>query len=273
VSVYDLHAAARPTPLVVEVPHAGLEVPADLAGPLVADERERRRDADLFADRVYAGAPAAGAPLLVARVSRYVCDLNRDPDDVDAAAVADHLPVRPSAPRGFVWRLTTDGKPCLARPLAPAEWLARRDRVWAPYHDRLRALLGEARARHGFALLVAGHSMPSVGRPAHHDRGRRRSDVVVGVRGGASCAPAARDLVVGHFRACGYSTAVDDPYRGGATTARYGRPGDGLHAVQIELCRALYMDEDRLEIHDGDLDRLRAHVDALLGALAGLAAP
>ena len=272
-TVLDLHPALRPSPLVVEVPHAGLEVPGELAEPHIADERQRMRDADLFVDQVYAGAPAAGAPLLIARTSRYVCDLNRDPDDVDALSVRGHAQPRPSAPRGFVWRVSTDGAPALSRPLTLAEWQARRDRVWAPYHARLEELLVQTRAREGFALLVAGHSMPTVGRAGHQDPGRRRADVVVGVRGGTSCAPAVRDQVVGHFASAGLSTAVDDPYRGGATTARYGKPAESLHAVQIELARALYMDEERLEIRANALARLRAVMDDLLRALAGLERP
>jgi N-formylglutamate amidohydrolase len=273
VIAFDLFAAAGASPVVVEVPHAGLDVPPDLSEPSIATDEQRRRDADLFVDRLYASAPAHGAPLLVARVSRYVCDLNRDPEDVDALAVSDLPNPRPSAPRGFVWRLTTEGAPALSRPLAEGEWRARRDRVWAPYHDRLAALLEAARAAHGFAVLISGHSMPSVGRAGHSDRGRRRADVVVGVRGGTSCAGAIRDLVSGHFSSRGYSVAIDDPYRGGATTERYGRPSESLHAVQIEVARALYMDEDRCAIRDDGLGRLSADVDDLIRALAGLSPP
>lgn len=272
-TVFDLHAASRPSPLVVEVPHAGLEVPDDLREPLIATEIQRRRDADLFVDRVYASAPAIGAALLVARISRYVCDLNRDPEDVDAETVLEMPRPRPSAPRGFVWRLTTDETPAISRPLTRAEWEARRDGVWAVYHERLTALLEEARAIHGFAVLVSGHSMPTVGRRGHADPGRRRADVVVGVRGGTSCAPQVRDKVVGHFQERGYTTAIDDPYRGGATTERCGRPAESLHAVQIEVARALYMDEERLTIRADGLSRLQADVKALMTALAALGRP
>ena len=272
-TVFDLHPASRLTTLVVEVPHAGLEVPDDLREPLIASVVQRQRDADLFVDRIYARAPAIGAALLVARLSRYVCDLNRDPDDVDAQTVPGMLRPRESAPRGFVWRLTTDETPAISRPLTQGEWEARRDQVWAVYHERLGALLEDARAIHGFAVLVSGHSMPTVGRRGHPDPGRRRADVVVGVRGGTSCASAVRDRVVGHFQERGYSTAIDDPYRGGATTERYGRPAESLHAVQIEVARALYMDEERLTIRADGLARLQADVEGLLTALAALGRP
>ena len=272
-TVFDLHPASRASPLVVEVPHAGLEIPADLREPLIATKVQRRRDADLFVDRIYAAAPAVGAALLVARVSRYVCDLNRDPQDVDAQAVSGTSRPKESSPRGFVWRLTTDETPAISRPLTLGEWEARRDRVWAVYHERLAALLDDARSTHGFAVLVSGHSMPTVGRPGHPDPGRRRADVVVGVRGGTSCAPVVCDLVVGHFVARGYTTAIDDPYRGGATTERYGRPAESLHAVQIEVARALYMDEERFAIRDDGIARLGSDVEALLTALAALGRP
>ncbi|MEK6606758.1 MAG: N-formylglutamate amidohydrolase [Myxococcota bacterium] len=267
---FDLKLAARLTPVVVEVPHAGLEVPAALKGPLVATPRDLRADADLFVDRIYQGAPGRGAPLLCARVSRYVCDLNREPDDVDARAVEGHSDPRPDSPRGFVWRLTTDGKPALARPLTRKEWQKRVDDVWASYHGVLEGLVAEAQAMCGHAILLSGHSMPSVGRALHADSGRPRADIVVGWRGGESCAPRVKDLCVEHFRARGYSVAVDDPYRGGATTIRYGKPGEGVHAVQIEMSRALYMDEQAHAPREQGLSRVRADADALVDALAAL---
>jgi len=272
VIVFDLNPSSRPSPLVVEVPHAGLEVPGPLAEALTVDEGQRHRDADLFVDRVYAGAPTAGAPLLVACLSRYVCDLNRDPDDVDEQAVSGHPHPRPSAPRGFIWRMTTEGRPSLSRPLTMAEWRIRRDRIWERYHRALRTLLDGAREQSGWALLVAGHSMPTVGRAMHQDPGRRRADVVIGVRGGTSCAGTVRDAAVDHFRKRGYEVTIDDPYRGGATTARYGRPDEGIHALQIELSRALYMNEETLAVHDG-FSRIRGDMDGLFGTLSALPPP
>lgn len=267
---FVVQLAAKKTPVVVEVPHAGLDVPPALAKPLRIGDRERRRDADLFVDRMWQGAPDRGAPLLCASVSRYVCDLNRDPDDVDAQTVKDHPSPRADAPRGFVWRLTTEGKPALDRPLTRREWQRRVDDLWATYHGMLEGLLAEAVAMHGFAILVAGHSMPSVGRALHADPGRKRADVVLGWRGGEACDARVRELCERHFRDRGYTVAVDDPYRGGATTARYGRPDEHLHAIQIEVSRALYMDEEALQIRPDGMKKLRDAADALIESLAGL---
>jgi N-formylglutamate amidohydrolase len=267
---FAITAAARPSPVVVEVPHAGLEIPDALRGPTRPSDADVRGDADFAVDDLWRGAPGRGASLLVARLSRYVCDLNRHPDDVDGESVADHPSPRRRSPRGFVWHANTDGAPALERPLRIDEWRARRDQVWRPYHDALRRLLDEARARHGFALLVAAHSMPSIGRAMNADPGRTRADVVPGVRGGTSCAPAVLGCVTAAFQARGLRVSIDDPYRGGWTTSHYGRPAGSVHAIQIELSRALYMDESRHVVIEDKAASLRPVLDDLVERLAAL---
>jgi N-formylglutamate amidohydrolase len=231
------------TPVVVEVPHAGLGIPEAVRDETIVDALRVMRDADLYVDELYADAPARGAALLTATLSRYVVDLNRAADDIDLATVPDHPAPRGTQARGVVWRLTTDGLPALRRPLTYAELSARLARYHAPYHDALRAELLRTRERFGFAILVAGHSMPSVGRTGHADTGTRRADIVPGTRGRTSADGRIIDVVEAHFRDAGLSVRHDDPYRGGFTTAHYGRPRDGVHAVQIELNRALYVNE------------------------------
>lgn len=267
---YVLRLADKPSSVVVEVPHAGLEIPTPLKSPIIADERARRRDADLFVDQMWQDAPSLGAPLLVASISRYVCDLNRDPDDVDALAVADHQPCRAESPRGFIWRLTTEGVASIARPLTAQEWQRRVDYVWAPYHGMVEGLLAETVATRGFAILLSGHSMPSVGRAQHSDVGNRRADIVLGWLGGQACDVRLKDVCECHFQKCGYSVAVDQPYRGGATTARYGHPDAHMHAIQIEVSRSLYMNEDTFELNPDGMARLRRDARALLQAVGAL---
>lgn len=232
------------TPLVVSVPHAGTYVPP-IDRPLVAaSEKELLSDADLKVDRLYAHAPQIGAAMISARVSRYVVDLNRAPDDVDREVCPKFEPHAADNPRALIWRLTTDGNPVLARPLDPDELVSRLTRVHAPYHGKLAELLEERRRRFGYAILLDAHSMPSVGRVTHTDPGRRRADVVPGDNRGRSCSPALTDLVVRHFKAAGLSVALNDPYAGGWITRHYGQPADGVHAIQIELNRALYLFEE-----------------------------
>jgi N-formylglutamate deformylase len=257
-------------PVLVEVPHAGLAVPDDVLDVLAAPLDALMRDADLYVDKLYANAPGRGARLLVSHVSRYVVDLNRDRGDVDRGTVSDHPAPVSSQPRGVVWRATTDGRPVLRRPLNYQGLLGRLARYYEPYHATLAATLAELRERHGFAILVAAHSMPSLGRSLHADPGAARADVVPGTRGRTSCDPRLIDLVDAHFRNAGLSVLHDTPYRGGFSTTHYGRPRQGLHAIQIELNRALYMDEDSFEPREADFRALVVVLDSLLDALASI---
>jgi N-formylglutamate amidohydrolase len=223
-----------------------------------------RCDADLFVDELYDGAPRGA--FVRARVSRFVCDLNRDPDDVSARAVPQHPAPRNADGRGFVWEVTTTGAPALARPLSLDEWRARRA-IHDGYHGALREALARARDRFGYAILVDGHSMPSVGRQGHADPGRPRADIVPGDRLGTSCAPALSRLVGEHFRSHGLTVAFNDPYRGGFVTTHHGRPTEGVHAIQLEMRRDLYMDEAAFARVPERMQRLREVLAGLLRAL------
>ena len=260
-----------PSPVVLSVPHAGT-VTAGFDAPLVAG-LDVRCDADLLVDGLYGiaegDAPGDGprtASWVAARTSRFICDLNRHFDDVSPAVVPEHPAPRNRDGRGFVWAVTTTGAPALARPLTLAEWEARRA-VHAAYHGEIAACLARAKQRFGFAVLVDGHSMPSVGRSGHTDPGRARADVVPGDRDGGSCAPALSRLVEAHFRARGFSVASNDPYKGGFITTDHGRPQAGVHAIQIELRRDLYMDETTYAPKPEGFARLQRTLADLLAAL------
>jgi len=263
---FTSRAATRPeTPVVVSVPHAGVDTHG-FEGAL-APELDVRCDADLYVDRLYRlGEPAAPPVHIAARLSRFVCDLNRDPDDVSRGAVPEHPAPRNTDGRGFVWAVTTTGVPALARPLGLEEWRAR-TALHAAYHDFLTRALERARDAFGYAILVDGHSMPSRGRAGHKDPGRARADVVPGDRDGQSCSPALSRHVGAHFSARGYSVAFNDPYKGGYITTHHGRPADDVHAIQIELRRDLYMNEDAYTIDGPRFDKLRDTVVELLGSL------
>jgi N-formylglutamate amidohydrolase len=257
--------AAPPGPVVVSVPHAGIAT-AGFAGALSPD-LDVRCDADLYVDRLYRIGEAGSPPVcLAAHLSRFVCDLNRDPDDVSSGAVPEHPAPRNTDGRGFIWAVTTDGTPALSRPLTKLEWQAR-TAIHMAYHQAIAQALERARARFGFAILVDGHSMPSMGRAGHRDPGRRRADVVPGDRDGTSCAPELSRLVGDHFRGRGYSVAFNEPYKGGFVTAHHGRPSTGIHAIQIELARDLYMNEATFVIKDEGFARVRATLSELLASL------
>ncbi len=263
---FTTRAAAQPdTPVVVSVPHAGLRTAGFEA--TLTPELEVRGDADLFVDRLYRlGEPEGPETYVAAQLSRFVCDLNRDPDDVAPGAVPEHRAPRNTDGRGFIWAVTTTGAPALARPLTLADWIER-TAIHTAYHEAIARALARARERFGFAVLVDGHSMPSRGRVGHTDTGRVRAQIVPGDREGTSCSPALRALVVGHFEAAGLTVRPNDPYKGGFITAHHGRPADDIHAIQIEMRRDLYMDEETFAIVEPGFDRLRTLLSSLLAAL------
>jgi N-formylglutamate deformylase len=268
----DLFSLSAPAsderPVLVEVPHAGLAVPESVASELVVARDQLMRDADVYVDKLYAGAPSAGASLLVAHVSRYVVDLNRAPDDIEAETVPDHPDPRGVQPRGVVWRVTTEGRPALAHPLTYSALLDRLARFHAPYHNALDRELVRKQKKFGHAILIAAHSMPSSPRTGG---AAIRADVVPGTRGRTSADPRIIDLVDRFFRDAGLSVRHDDPYRGGWTTARCGRPSEHLHAIQIELNRALYVDENNGRPKDGDFEKLSALLTELVRRLGAIA--
>jgi len=269
-SVLDFKAPEHGrTAVLVEVPHAGLTIPEPLRDEILASADTLRRDADLYVDALYELAPEAGAALLSARVSRYVVDLNRAPDDFELGGLDEPSSGRMGQPRGVVWRVTTDGRPALRTPLDAVALGQRLELYHAPYHARLREELEQTRARFGYALLVAGHSMPSVVRRGTREV-ERRADIVPGTLGGTSADRRVVELVDQHFRAAGLSVRHDDPYRGGFSTAHYGRPEQHLHAVQIEINRALYMDEVTCAPKGENFSRLQVVLRDLVRRLGSL---
>jgi len=237
---------ALDAPVLVEVPHAATTIDPLTRATFVAPEHVLEKDADRYVDELYADAPGLGATLLVSRTSRYVVDLNRAESDVDGGSVAGiRGPLR--ATRGVIWRLSSEGHTVLSAPLAPSELERRLATVYRPYHEALYRIVRRKVARHGLCVVLAAHSMPSVGLLASGKPGLPRADVVPGTRGRTSAAAVFINVVEACAKAGGCSVAHDDPYRGGFTTAHYGRPRDGVHVVQIELARRLYMNETTLE--------------------------
>lgn len=258
------------SPVVVEIPHAGLAVDAPALATLVAPARSIGRDADLYVDELYADAIASGATILASNVSRYVVDLNRSEQDVDPEAIQG-APAHTRATRGIIWRLTSDNGRVLEGPLPRRELERRLETIYRPYHRTLQGLLERKRERFGYVIVLAAHSMPSIGRTlggeASRDPRAVRADVVPGTRGRTSAARAFIDVVEAHAKDGGFSVAHDDPYQGGFTTAFYGRPATNVHVVQVELARRLYMDEATL-VKNRHFDALRAWCADLVARLA-----
>jgi len=260
---------AGETPLIVEIPHAGVFVPPQFMPELIASARAVGRDADLYVDDLYEEASLDGASMIVSRTSRYVVDLNRAEGDFDAqSAVSGQIP---SSPRGVVWRLTTEGDRALAAPLRKEVLEARLSEIYRPYHRALEALIQRKRATFGQAVILAAHSMPSVARVMHGDAGQVRADVVPGTLGRTSAAGKYIDAVEAHARKRGFTVAHDEPYKGGFTTKNYGRPKDHVHVVQVELARRLYMNEGTYRRTAGDFEAVRSWCRELVRFLGLLA--
>jgi N-formylglutamate amidohydrolase len=234
-------------PVVVEIPHAGLALDSQSMVWSIAPVCSIVKDADLYVDRLYQDAPELGATVISSSMSRYVCDLNRSERDIDKLSVQGGL--GEGTPHGLVWRRTADGDFALSGPLPTAEYERRRDCYYRPYHEALRRLLDSLRNEFGYVILLCAHSMPSRGKAGTPDAGRIRADLVPGTRGKTTAGAPVIDVAERLASRFGWSLRHDYPYRGGFTTGHYGRPAQGLHAIQLELSRALYMDEQTLVPH------------------------
>lgn len=252
-----LRPKGKPIPVVVEIPHAGLGLEPLSAATLVAPVNALGRDADLYVDELYADAPDLGATVLVSHVSRYVCDLNRAETDVDGHAVQGSSGA--NFPHGLIWHQTTESHAALSAPVPRTELERRLRLIYRPYHQTLRQLLAETLQQFGSVVLLAAHSMPGAGRSGHRDPGATRADVVPGSRGFTTADPRFIRLPEQLATQRGWSVAHDTPYRGGFTTGHYGQPQNGIHAVQVELNRALYMNELSLERLPGKFEATRAY--------------
>lgn len=228
-------------------PHSGRDYPWSFLRRTVLDEHSIRTSEDAFVDRLYEVAPDFGAPLLLAGAPRAYIDLNRSADELDPALIdgvrgAAHNP-RIASGLGVVPRVVAGGRAIYRGKLTMDEAQGRIGHYWKPYHGALQGLLDEAQARFGEAILIDCHSMPHEAMDGIARSGARRPDVVLGDRFGASAAGGVVDRIEAAFAATGLVVARNAPFAGAYTTQHYGRPARHQHVVQIEIDRALYMNE------------------------------
>lgn len=265
-------AGAPPTPLVFASPHSGRLYPEDMMSAAALDAVSIRRSEDAFVDDLIAGAPGHGAAMITAGFARAYIDLNREPFELDATMFADELPefarsrtARVAAGLGAIARVVSEGQEIYRRKLTFAEATSRIEGAHKPYHEALAGLIAEAQAAHGFAILVDWHSMPAAAAKAGSRD--RPSDIVLGDRYGAACAGMLPSRVERELEGLGYRVARNTPYAGGYTTEHYGQPSRRVHALQVEMNRALYLDEATLTPTSG-FGRLKDHLDQLTRTLA-----
>lgn len=256
-------------PLVVAVPHAGRNYGPEFMDKSRLSGEQARLTEDAFADELALLAPRQGAPLLTALFPRIWLDANRDASEIDPLLLADRVPENAQtftanvrAGLGVVPRLLTGGVPIYPEPLNLAEIEARIELGWRPYHDKLLSLLLETKERFGVALLVDCHTMPT-------GRENEPPDIVLGDGFGQTAAPAIVTAAHDHFAKLGLRVTRNRPYAGGYTTKHYGHPETGIHALQIEIRRGLYMDERKIERLAG-LESLKRHLGALLDRLGAV---
>ena len=232
-------------------PHSGREMPADFLDQTILSETQIRSSEDAFVDDLYDAAPQLGAPLLHALAPRAFVDLNRAPDELDPALIEGLRRQSPN-PRvasglGVIPRVVANGRHIYSGKITLESAYGRIQNYWRPYHDRLRALIDVTRQQFGEAILIDCHSMPHEALDAMMIGHGERPDIVLGDRFGASSDGAISDRVAAAFKRQGFRVSRNIPFAGAYIAQNYGRPSIGQHVVQIEINRALYMDEARLE--------------------------
>jgi len=257
-------------PLVFNSPHSGRIYPSTFLAASRLDSFALRRSEDAYVEELFTFVTGLGAPLLHAHFPRAYVDVNREPYELDPILFRDGLPhyantqsVRVIGGLGTIARIVSESDEIYREPLAFGAALERINRLYTPYHDTLRDLLLAAQNAFGLAVLIDCHSMPS---SPITDQGGGRPDFVLGDRFGTSCSGELTRIAAAELKALGYVIALNKPYAGGYITEHYGRPHRGQHVLQIEINRALYMDETSFERSVG-FERLRGDLEAMVNAL------
>ncbi len=252
--LYTRKANGSSAPVIFDSPHSGTEYPHDF--DFVAPFEVLRKSEDSFVDELYALVPECGANLQAALFPRSYIDPNRSLLDIDPELFEERWP-EPLAPsektrlgHGLIWRLCPPNYVLYARKLCPKEVKRRIETYWRPYHFSLREMLDEAYARFGKVWHINCHSMPAAGVP-QSPGSTGRIDFVLGDRDGTTCDPEFTALVASTLEAYGYRVRVNDPYKGVELVRAYSDPSNGRHSLQVEINRAIYMNEEKQERNPG----------------------
>ena len=259
-AAFDLFQPAIPrSGVVFASPHSGAYYPISLKKQTILDEIALRSSEDAFVDQLFDCVPEFGAPFLVARYPRAYVDLNRSPDELDPALIsgAKRLGQNPRVASGLgvIPRVVAHGRAIYRGKISMDEAKERLRTVWRPYHGALQQSLSDAYERFGQAILVDCHSMPHEAVESFN-KNERKPEVVLGDRFGASAAPEIVDQIEAAFSSAGLRVGRNSPFAGAYITQAYGRPSRCQHAVQVEIDRAIYMDERRIR-PNGNFDTLR----------------
>ncbi len=268
--------APRSTSVVFASPHSGRDYPKSFLHQTTLNQHSVRSSEDAFVDRLFADAPKYGAPLITAGVPRAFVDMNRSCDELDPALIegvrrAGHNP-RVASGLGVIPRVVANGQAIYAGKITAAEAERRITHYWRPYHEALQTQLNQAYMLFGRAILVDCHSMPHEAMDAIARSGRHRPEIVLGDRFGTT---AGEDIVEGieaAFVAAGLVVTRNTPFAGAYIAQQYGRPALGRHAVQIEIDRALYMNE-RLVRPNGNFTAFQRVLNEVIPLIAAIGRP
>src|SRR5216684_5761271 len=268
-----LEPAEWRAPIIFNSPHSGSVYPYDFLNASRIDLATLRRSEDSFMDELIADLSSRGFPTVRVNFPRSYVDVNREPYELDPRMFSGRLPsfantrsMRVAGGLGTIPRVVGDGQEIYRERLAVDDALARIEALYKPYHRALRRLINKAHQAFGTVVVVDCHSMPSIGVSRDEPR---RPDMVIGDRYGTSCAALLSDRVEETMGRLGYSVGRNKPYAGGFITEHYGNPASGLHTIQLELNRALYMDERRFERCHG-FARLASDLEGLADCLAAI---
>ena len=268
--------AKQTLPLVFASPHSGAYYPPDFVAASALELGALRKSEDCYVDDLFGDVPRLGAPLLRALFPRAYLDVNREPYELDPEMFAQPLPTfvnstsaRVAAGLGTIAKIVASRREIYRGKLSFDEAERRINGVYKPYHKALRDLIHRTWNRFGLCILIDCHSMPSAGLPVESDG--RGIDIVLGDRSGMSCAPAITETLEHSLSELGYRVTRNNPYAGGFTTQHYGEPATGIHTIQIEINRTLYMDELTLQRRNS-FTRLKADLSTVIQSLADLAA-
>ncbi|KPQ05501.1 MAG: N-formylglutamate deformylase [Rhodobacteraceae bacterium HLUCCA12] len=287
---YTAPEGAMPVPIPVQIfepvqtsshvvfasPHSGRVYPpeflirADVSGHVL------RSSEDAYVDLLLADAPAFGAPLITSEVPRAYVDFNRDETELDPALIEGAprggLNPRVASGLGVIARVVANGRHIYRGKLSMAEAQRRIERYWRPYHMALQGVMQRQHARFGQVLLADIHSMPHEALSGYSLRGQPRPQVVLGDRHGAACNPEMLDRVEDIFRQAGLVVSRNTPFAGAYIAQRYGRPSRGMHVIQIEIDRRLYLDEKRVE-PSSDFHAFRVVMRDIVAGIAAIGRP
>jgi N-formylglutamate amidohydrolase len=269
-----IEPAMRRGPLMFNSPHSGSIYPHAFLLTSRLDLATLRRSEDCFVDDLVSGVVARGYPLMRAHFPRCYVDVNREPYELDPRMFEGRLPsfantrsMRVAGGLGTVARVVGDAQEIYDRRISVNDALRRIESLYKPYHRALRRHFTKVHRDFGAAILIDCHSMPSTTGSGKDER--PRADVVLGDRYGTSCVPAVSETIETTLRSFGYAVSRNKPYAGGFITEHYGNPAAGLHTIQLEINRGLYMDERRFE-RSSEFARVASHLEELAEGIAGI---